>query len=351
MKDKNIEYCVETLEKILNIPSVAGDTEEMTEYLLKECRNLNLNYERTKKGALRVLLPGEDNENKRLVTAHIDTLGAMVEAIKPNGRLRLSPIGGFAWNAYEGENVKVHTRSTTYTGTILPEKASVHIFSDEVRTCERTDEFMEVRLDEMTQSKEETMDLGICPGDFVSMEPRFERTSNGYIKSRYLDDKACVACLLAVLKEIKEDHLKIAHSTYVMFSDYEEIGHGAYAIPDDIFEMVAVDIGTVGGDCASREDSVTLVAKDSRTPYPLAFRRYLEDLCEENGISYVVDVHRRYGSDASMAALQGRDLTYACLGPGVDATHHYERTHINALVGTMDLIKAYLTKKSKRTKI
>ncbi|WP_029408930.1 M42 family metallopeptidase [Treponema pedis] len=336
-----LRYAVELSKELLQIHSPGGYTVNAIDRLKKEFDSLGIKYTETNKGAIYGTIEGKNTEKHRVVSAHADTLGAMVRQIKPNGCLKLAPIGGIAFNSIEGETLYIITRTgKIITGTGLPEKASVHIFEN-IEKEERNGETFEVRLDADTSSKEETLKLGINVGDFVAFEPRTVETPEGYIKSRHLDDKACIGMMFAVCKYLKEKNEKPAYTTHFFISNYEEIGHGFYGIPKECFEVLAVDIGTVGGLQNSDEHAVTIIAKDSRTPYDFGFRHRLEELAIKNGINYRTDVMFRYGSDASMYVLQGFDINFACAGPGVSATHHYERTHLDAFKATIDLIYAY----------
>ena len=338
-----MEYTTELMTEILNINSPGGDTTEAMNRLREEFISLGIEVSETNKGAIFGTIKGREEGNERLISAHIDTIGAMVKEIKPNGRLKLSNIGGLAWGSVEAENVNIKTRKgKIYTGTILPEKVSIHAYSDIVTTMERNEETVEVRIDEDVKSYEDTRNLGISVGDFVSFEPRVEITESGYIKSRHLDDKACVAALFAACKYLKEQKLTPRYTTHFFISNYEEIGHGVYSIPEKTSEFLALDIGLVAENHNSDEKCVTILAKDSRTPYDFGFRNRLVELAEKNNIDYRVDVHYRYGSDASLSVMQGVDTNFACIGLGVDATHHYERSHIKGLENNIKLLIAYI---------
>lgn len=340
-----MKYVKDLMKEIFGIPSPGGDTSAITERLKKEFQGMDIPVSTTNKGAIMGTIIGENDEEHKLISAHVDTLGAIVKEIKPNGRLRLSNIGGYAWTAYEGENLIIKTmKGKEYTGGLLPDKASIHVHSEEVRETLRTEENMEVRIDEDVHTKEDTLKLGIRVGDFVAFDTRTIFTDNGYIKSRYIDDKACVAVLFGVCKYLKDNNIKPKNTIHFFLSNYEEIGHGVAGIPEKTVEMLALDIGTVGEGHTSDEHCVTICAKDSRTPYDFGFRKKLVELAEEGGIDYKVDVHYRYGSDATISILQGVDVNFACIGPGVDATHHYERTHMDAIVNNIKLVIEYITK-------
>ncbi|ATV67373.1 M42 family metallopeptidase [Fusobacterium pseudoperiodonticum] len=341
----DLKYTLKKTVELLAIPSPVGYTHMAIEWVRKELESLGVKkYNITKKGALIAYVKGKDSNYKKMISAHVDTLGAVVKKVKKNGRLEITNVGGFAWGSVEGEHVTIHTLSEkTYTGTILPIKASVHVYGDVAREMPRTEETMEIRIDEDVKTAEDVFKLGILQGDFVSLDPRTRVLENGYIKSRYLDDKLCVAQILAYLKYLKDNKLKPRTDLYIYFSNFEEIGHGVSVFPEDLDEFIAVDIGLVAGeDAHGDEKKVNIIAKDSRSPYDYSLRKKLQEAADKNKIQYTVGVHNRYGSDATTAILQGFDFKYACIGPNVDATHHYERCHNDGIIETIKLLIAYL---------
>ncbi len=343
--DINLKYILDKTVELLNIPSPVGYTHNAIEWVRKELDDLGFKeYSYTKKGALILYVKGENSEYRKMISAHVDTLGAVVKKIKKNGRLEVTNVGGYAWGAVEGENVEIHTLSgKIYTGTLLPVKASVHVFGDEAREMPRREETMEIRIDEDVKNVEDILNLGVLQGDFVSFETRTRLLENGYIKSRYLDDKLCVAQVLGYLKYLKENNTKPKTDLYVYFSNYEEIGHGVSVFPEDLDEFISIDIGLVAGDDAhGDEKKVNIIAKDSRSPYDFVLRKKLQEAAEKNKIKFTIGVHNRYGSDSTTAILQGFDFKYACIGPNVDATHHYERCHNDGIIETVKLLVAYL---------
>ncbi|ATV58007.1 peptidase M42 [Fusobacterium pseudoperiodonticum] len=341
----DLKYTLKKTVELLAIPSPVGYTHMAIEWVRKELESLGVKkYNITKKGALIAYVKGKDSNYKKMISAHVDTLGAVVKKVKKNGRLEITNVGGFAWGSVEGEHVTIHTLSEkTYTGTILPIKASVHVYGDVAREMPRTEETMEIRIDEDVKTDQDVFKLGILQGDFVSLDPRTRVLENGYIKSRYLDDKLCVAQILTYLKYLKDNKLKPRTDLYIYFSNFEEIGHGVSVFPEDLDEFIAVDIGLVAGeDAHGDEKKVNIIAKDSRSPYDYTLRKKLQEAADKNKIQYTVGVHNRYGSDATTAILQGFDFKYACIGPNVDATHHYERCHNDGIVETIKLLIAYL---------
>jgi putative aminopeptidase FrvX len=346
MPDYTLDHklMVDFLVNLLNIPSPTGFHEEAIAYCEQVFATLPVSLSRSRKGALIVTWEGAKSDAPRGLTAHIDTLGAMVAQIKSNGRLKLTQIGGWAWGSVEGEGVTVHTQNgNKIRGAILPLKASVHVHGNETREFKREAEAYEVRLDARTLSAADTRKLGIEVGDFVSFDPRVEVSLPGFIRSRHLDDKAGVACIYGAVKALADANIVPAQRTTILISNYEEVGHGASSgLPADLSELLTVDMAAVGDSQNSDEFSVGICVKDSGGPYHIAMTRKLTTLAEQARIPYKLDTYPYYGSDGEAFWRAGGDVIVGLIGPGVDASHHYERTHQDSLVATAMLIAEYL---------
>ncbi len=343
MSETPLAYIEDLLVRLLNTPSPTGDTEAAILLLESELEKLGLPSRRNHKGGLLIRLAGTDSSRQRFITAHVDTLGGMVKEILPTGRLRLTKIGGYAWNTVEGEYCAVRTeRGDIITGTVILHNTSVHVNPD-VATAERKDDNIEVVLDAKVTSREDVEKLGISVGDFVYWDPRVQITPTGYIKSRHLDDKASVAVVFGLIKSICEAGITLPHTLNILISNNEEIGYGGNSnIPPETVEYLAVDMGAIGDGQATDEHCVSICAKDSSGPYHLGLRRRLVELCRQNNIRYAVDIYPRYSSDASAAILSGADIVHGLIGPGVANSHAYERTHRDALTATHQLLLAYV---------
>ncbi|MGD6958029.1 M42 family metallopeptidase [Rossellomorea aquimaris] len=337
---------LEIIKELVEIPSPSGNTNKIMNFVEDYLSDLNVEMKRNRKGALIITLPGEDTGSHRMLTAHVDALGAMVKEIKGDGRLRLSMIGGFRWNAVEGEYCQIETSSgRTYSGTILMHQTSVHVYKN-AGEAKRDETNIEVRIDEKVQNAKEVRELGIDVGDFVSFDPRAEITESGFIKSRHLDDKASVGMLLRLIHQIKSEGITLPYTTHFLISNNEEIGYGGNSnIPDEAIEYLAVDMGAIGDGQSTDEYTVSICAKDSSGPYHYELRKHLVSLAEENGIEYKVDIYPYYGSDASAAIRAGFDIVHGLIGAGIDASHAYERTHESSIFNTEKLLWHYVQSK------
>ncbi|MCG3087440.1 M42 family metallopeptidase [Sporosarcina cyprini] len=334
---------VALLKRLVETPSPSGYTNEVMQLIASEFEKMGVPCKKTNKGAVIATLEGKDTSRHRLLTAHTDTLGAMVKEIKSNGRLKLTMIGGFRWNAVEGEYCKIHTScGRVISGTILMHQTTVHVYED-AGTAKRSADNIEVRIDEKVTTADETRSLGIEVGDFVSFEPRFEVTNSGFVKSRHLDDKASTALLLELVRSLKEQGTELPHTTHFYISNNEEIGYGGNSnIPPETVEYIAVDMGAIGDGQTSDEYTVSICAKDSTGPYHYELTRQLTSLCKEGSIPFKLDIYPFYGSDASAAIRAGFDVRHALFGPGIESSHAMERTHIDSLKATSQLLHAYV---------
>lgn len=338
-----MEYILEQLKKLTTINSPSGFTKEASAYVMNELTRLGYHPDQTVKGGVLCSLGGEDKNDGLVLTAHLDTLGAMVAAVKPNGRLRISPVGGLNANNAETENCTIITRfDGTYSGTLQMNSPSVHV-NREYSTQKREFADMEIVIDEKTSNQEETSKLGIEVGDYVCFDPRTTITPNGFIKSRFLDDKLSVAILLGYARYLKEENIQLSRSVYLHITVYEEVGHGgAGSIPKGVTEILGVDMGCVGDDLQCDEYKVSICAKDSHSPSNYDVVTALIQTAKENNLDYAVDVYPYYGSDADTALSAGYDVKHCLIGAGVYASHGYERSHIDGVKNTYELIKAYV---------
>ena len=344
MAHQNHEYhecIVEQTEKVIGIDSPTGYHYNVQKYLVDTIQAMGFEVRTLRKGGVIANLGGEGNP--LMMLAHVDTLGAFVHYIKGNGRLAISN-GTLNPNNIETENVRVITRSgAVYEGTIQLENASVHVNPDV--NAERKFTNLEVVLDEDVTSKEDVEKLGICAGDFLAVEPRFQVTEKGYIKSRFLDDKASSGVLLGIAKYVSEHPGCLKRNVQLFFTTFEEIGHGASAgIPEEIEDLLAVDMGCVGDHLACTEKQVSICAKDSSGAYHFEMTNELIEVAKEHGIDYAVDIYPSYGSDAGAALRSGKDVRYALIGQGVYASHGYERTHKDGMKQTFELALNYVLK-------
>ncbi|WP_282935437.1 M42 family metallopeptidase [Paenibacillus sp. RC67] len=344
MKSKiNREYVLELLERLLLTPSPSGFCQGIMKLVAEEVEKLGYTVSYTKKGGGIITVPGQHNDKVVGLSAHVDTLGAMVRSIKKDGKLRFTSVGGFMMGAVENEYCRVHTRDgRVYEGTILTTRPSVHVYPD-ARDFKREEASMEIRLDEVVHSDEDVKKLGISVGDFVSFDPRARFLDSGYIKSRHLDDKAGVASLFGMLELMKRENLVPTHTLKLVISTYEEVGHGAAYLPPEIDELLAVDMGAMGDDLSCTEHDVSICAKDSSGPYDYNMTSKLIELAKREGLQYAVDIYPQYGSDASAALRGGSNIRAALIGPGVHASHSMERTHSEAIWNTIALLTGYVT--------
>lgn len=334
-------YAVEQTLLLLGIDSPTGYTKDVTNALMETLRGLVFQPERTNKGCVVCCLGGEGRP--LALAAHVDTLGLMVRAIQPNGRLSFTRLGGPSYQSIETENVTVVTRDARrYTGVVQLKNASKHV-NHELDEQKRDDQTLEILLDELVFSKADVEAFGISVGDVVCLDPRSRVTPSGYIRSRFLDDKLSAGMLLALAKGVSTGAVKPARRLTIFFSVYEEVGHGASSgIPADSEELLVVDMGCVGETLTCAETQVSICAKDTSGPFDYDMTSRLIALCKRDSIDYAVDVYPFYSSDAATSLRAGHDMRCALIGAGVYASHGYERSHVRGVENSLRLIEAFV---------
>lgn len=340
--DNYKDFYAQEAHALLEIDSASGFTDTVCTHVCRRISELGFSAVRNHLGNISVKIEGEDSSTAVALSSHIDTLGLMVRSITAEGHLMITPIGSPILPTLDGEYCRIHTRDgKVYTGTILSLSPAIHVFPD-ASTRPRDDKNMAVRIDEIVHSKEDVAALGIQAGDFVCYDPKTTITDSGFLKSRFIDDKGCAALLLTLLKIIKDKNIKPAKDTYLCFTTHEEIGYGGASLPENIEELLVVDMGCVGDDLSCTEEQVSICAKDNVGPYDCQMTTRLIELSKTHHIDYSTDIYPRYSSDAAALWRSGCDTRAALIGPGVHASHGMERTHMKGLMNTLELMMAYL---------
>lgn len=342
--EQMVNYAVEQALALLAIDSPTGYTRHSGEYVFNQLKTLGFEPQYTRKGSVLVnLTPALPQENGLLLLGHMDTLGGMITSITGEGRIHIINVGGLRPHNCEGENVRIITRSgKVYTGTFQLHNPSAHVNPDYADTP-RTFQTMEVVLDEEVESREDVEALGIRNGDVVCFDPRTTVTPSGYIKSRFLDDKLSVSILLALARQVAQGDVTPKRPVWLHITGYEEVGHGgSTGVPAGITDVVAVDMGCVGDDLQGEERKVSICAKDGRSPYDYELTSELIDAAQRSGADYAVDVFTNYGSDADATLTAGYDVRHGLIGPGVFASHGYERSHKKGVLNTLKLLDAFV---------
>lgn len=337
------DFAVEQTKALLAIDSPSGYTEKAARWVLEAFQALGFEARITQKGGVLACLGGKDTENAVMLEAHTDTLGGMVAQIKPNGRLRISALGGMQAQNGEAENVRVYTRGgKVYEGTLQLVNASVHVNGDYAKT-QRSFDTTEIVLDENVASREDVEKLGIMNGDIVCFEPRTRITASGYIKSRFLDDKLSVGILLGLAKYIHDTGITPQRRVYAHITVYEEVGHGgAGSLPQGVTDAISVDMGCIGEGLDCTERQVSICCKDSGGPYSYSLVSELIDAARREQADFAVDVYPHYGSDVEATLSAGYDIRHGLIGAGVYASHGYERSHIDGVMNTLKVLKGFL---------
>ena len=336
------QFIADCFRDFVNVPSPVSYYDEILPLVEEYAAKFGYPVTYDRKNTPYITLEGEDNSKTVMVGAHMDTLGLMVRKIEKDGTLRVRQLGGVSFQSIEGETMTVHTRSgKSYTGLMVCQSHSTHVF-DDARSLERDENTMMISLDEKVETREDVLALGIRHGDVISFDPHCTITENGYVKSRFIDDKLAVAAVFAALKYMTENGLKPKYRTLLSFPFYEEINHGGAYIPPEVEEFVAIDIGLIGPDYDGNERTVSICVKDNFSPYDRNLTGKLIAEAEANNIKHAIDIFYRYGTDANAAVRAGNNVRGAAFGMACYCSHGMERTHLDGVVETVKLAVAYM---------
>lgn len=341
----DMEYVQDVMLDLLRIPSPTGRTDKAVQYIGEQIHSLGMDLVVTRRGLINATLPGLRSRSDRAIAVHADTIGCMVVRLKDNGRLELTQVGTHSARFSEGARVTIFTDKAdcTYTGTVLPLKASGHQYGDEVDTQGVGWPLVEVRVDERVHDRAGLEALGIQVGDHVALDAQPVITPAGFVNSRHLDDKAGVAAVLGAFKTLIDHEVVPLIGAHLLVTIAEEVGHGAtHGLDKDVAEMIAVDNAVVAPGQQSREDCVNIAMLDQTGPFDYHFSRKLLALAEDNGLKYTRDTYRHYRSDAASAVEAGLEMRTALVGFGVDSSHGNERTHLDSVEAVAQLLSLYL---------
>ncbi|MGI8937233.1 MAG: osmoprotectant NAGGN system M42 family peptidase [Iamia sp.] len=341
----DIDWSLDVLFQMLRIPSPSGRTDAVMQYVGDVLTDLGLPFRLTRRGSLLAELPGRSESIDRALVVHADTIGCMVRSLKDNGRLALAPVGTFSARFAEGARVKVFAEEPdrTYSGTVMPLKASGHAFGDEIDTQGIGWDHVEVRVDERVEDRAGLEGLGIQVGDFVVLDATPELTDAGFLVSRHLDGKAGVAAALAAARALVHGDIVLPHKASLLVTIAEEIGQGAsHGLDADVAEMISVDNAVCAPGQESIEDGVTIPMADMTGPFDYHLTRRLCRLCRDHEIPYARDLFRYYRSDVAAALEAGAGTRAALVAFGLDGSHGWERTHVRSIEAVAQLLTLWL---------
>lgn len=340
----DVDYMIDLMVRLLETPSPTGRTDDVMKLLGEEVEKLGLPVFLTRRGVMHATLQGDTTDAHRVVVVHADTIGAMVRDIKPNGRLHVVPVGTWAARFAEGARVRIFTDApgNYLTGTILPLKSSGHAFNLEVDTQPVAWDNVEVRIDERVENAADVRAMGVQVGDFVAVESLPRISPSGFINARHLDNKAGIAAAMAGFKAMLDSGLDVPVTTSLVCTVAEEVGLGATNLGPQVAECVSIDAAVVATGQHSREDIINVAMHDQSGPFDYHLTRRMTAMCEHLGIPHTRDIFTYYRSDIAAALEAGAEMRAALIGFGTDASHGWERTHVDGVRRVAQLIAGYL---------
>jgi len=202
------------LEQLVNIDSPSGYTANATKFFVETLKSYDREPIYTAKGAVSCNL----GDNPKIVlAAHTDTLGGIVSKINDDGTLRMSIVGGVLLPSFEGSYLRICTmEDKIFTGTLLLNNPATHA-NRSAGSETRSEDNMHIRIDEEVFTAKDVEKLGISVGDFICFEPHYTETDSGFIKSKFMDNKAGCFVLFEIARIFKGKNIPVQ----LFFSNYE----------------------------------------------------------------------------------------------------------------------------------
>lgn len=179
---------------------------------------------------------GKENAKKVLIEAHIDEIGLMVSDIDENGFISIVNVGGIDPRILPSAEVIVHGKRDI-KGVIGAKPP--HLLAD--GEGEKSSKLKDMAIDTGLSADEVKKIVSI--GDSITMESNCTELLGEQITGKSLDDRACVASVITVLKNIQSEDMPV--DVYAVLAAKEEVGGfgamtAAYKINPDI--AIAIDV-------------------------------------------------------------------------------------------------------------
>ncbi len=203
------------IEKLTSLSGISGFEHSISEYLKTELAQITDSIEIDNLGNVIALKKGKNSQSKVMIEAHIDEIGMLVSGIDDNGFLLVKPVGGIDPRILPALSVKVHGKDD-YIG-VIGAKPPHMMTSDEYT---KVVGFDKLYIDVGMTKAEADENIGI--GAPVTFMGDVSELSNGFLASKCMDDRACVATVLDCLEKLKNENLNF--DLYFCACVQEEVG-------------------------------------------------------------------------------------------------------------------------------
>ena len=235
-----------TLTILDNAFGVSGDEEEVAELLRTEMEGLYDQYDQDALGSQYFIKHGSNPEKRVLISAHMDEIGFIVNHVEENGLVRFLPVGYHDDRVAVNQDMIIKTESGGKIHGVTGSKpAHIMTAEDHQQVIKIEDLFLDIG----TESREETNQLGVYPGDYVGFHRQGMVLNGGKCYTgKAVDDRAGCAVMVEVLRRLKDKN--IVPTVCMVGSVQEEVGMragGPMATRFDPELMLSLDVTLTGG--------------------------------------------------------------------------------------------------------
>jgi endoglucanase len=282
--------------------------------------------------------PAKEQQGPRVVlTAHMDEIGFLVQAVTPDGFLRLTPIGGWPDGVLSAQRLRIWSRSAQKEFIGIVSALPPHQGGAQAASADK------VLVDIGARSAESVARLGIRPGDPVVPEGPFTALAeSGLYSAKAFDNRVGMAALTLATHEL--DASVTPCDLLAVATVQEEVGcRGAVvaarlAKPEVVIVLEGPPADDLPGIAPQGETQGALgggVQVRAYDPTAIMNPRLVDltlEVAAAKGIPCQLAVRRTGGTDAR--SFQAHELGVPVIVLGVPA--RYIHTH-NAVIDLADL--------------
>lgn len=322
---------LEMIAAISNANGVSGFEDDVVSAILPYAKEVG---ETSVDRMLNVFIRRNENTGNRPVVqldAHSDEVGFMVQAICPNGTLRIISVGGWVTSNIPAHKVWVRNRHGKYIPGLTASKPP-HFMSEQERKAPL--DIHNITVDIGAVSREEAIEtFGIRIGEPVAPDVTFTYSEDtDLMVGKSFDCRLGCAAILKTMHELQGEELNV--DIVGACASQEEVGVRGATVTANVIKP---DIAIVFEGCPADDTCVepymvqTAIKRgpmlrhiDSRMITNPRYQRYALDLAEKLGIP-VQDAVREAGSTNGAAIhLTGRGVPVIVIGVPVRYAHtHY----------------------------
>jgi putative aminopeptidase FrvX len=302
------------MEELDAIVGVSGDEEKVAEYIVEQLSPAYPDYTKDDLGNHYFVKKGKKQNLSLMLAAHMDEIGFVVKHIDDKGFVFIGPVGYHDSRMVISQKLVIHTDKGPVYGVTGSKPA--HIVSAE--ESKKAIPLEAIHIDVGTFSNQETKDLGVEIGDYVTFDSKGKFLNGGEVfTGKAVDDRAGCAILVEVMKRLAEKDIQ--PTVYGVATVQEEVGiRGAGPAGFNVQPSIAlsIDVTLSGGTPGIEEKEIpvklgsgaSILFYDGGLAVPKKVAKRLVKVAEAREIAYQRDVLFNGATDGKAISLSGKGV-------------------------------------------